>query len=119
MQTTKLVNAGMRVFKDKVMHIKQLKHSFLRNYWVILTKFVCKPLGTMKFIHKNDAGHITKTAVMPIYDSHFGNLISWISGPIWTKLGLKHGRPRLIILCSNDIPGLTLTYLTTRSNFAA
>ena len=64
---------------------------------------------------KNDAGHITKTAVMPIYDKHFRNLLSMISGPILTKPGMKNRRPRLVIFCSNDKPGLTLTYFTTRS----
>ena len=42
------------------------------------------------------------------------------SGLILTKL-IKHRcicRLRPIIFCSNDKPGLTLTYFTARSNFA-
>ena len=40
---------------------------------------------------------------------------SGISGPISTKLGMLG----LIIVCSNDDPRLTLTYLTTMSNLVA
>ena len=34
------------------------------------------------------------------------------------KLCMKHQRPKPIIICANDDPGLTLTYFTARSNFA-
>ena len=34
------------------------------------------------------------------------------------KFGMKHQRLKLIIFCSNDSPGLILTYFTARSNFA-
>ena len=39
------------------------------------------------------------------------------SWPIVTKLGMKHRRLKLIIFCSNDNPGLTLTYFIVWSNF--
>ena len=32
------------------------------------------------------------------------------------KLGMQHRGLQLIIVCSNDDPGLTLTYFTARSN---
>ena len=34
------------------------------------------------------------------------------------KLCMKHQRPKPFIFCSNYDPGLTLTYLMARSNFA-
>ena len=40
------------------------------------------------------------------------------SGPISTKLGMKHRRFKPVIFCSNNNPELTLSYFTTRSNFA-
>ena len=33
------------------------------------------------------------------------------------KLGMKHQRPKPIIVCTNYDPGLTLTYFTAMSNF--
>ena len=41
------------------------------------------------------------------------------SGLILMKIGMKHHRCKSIIFCSMDNPGLTLTYFTARSNFAA
>ena len=50
--------------------------------------------------------------------THFKILFPGTGGPISTKLGMKHCRLGSIIFCSNDKPGLTLTYFTARSNFA-
>ena len=62
---------------------------------------------------------MTKIAAMPIYGKHTLKIFfPGTSGPISTKLGMKHRRLRPIILCSNDKPGLTLTSFTARSNFA-
>ena len=36
--------------------------------------------------------------------------------PIFTKLGMYHRGLQPIKVCSNDEPGVTLTYLTARSN---
>ena len=70
-------------------------------------------------IYKYDAGHLTKMAAMPIY----GKILQKSSFP------QPAGRfPRNfvcsiedscmpIIVCSNDDPGLTLTYFSARSNF--
>ena len=61
---------------------------------------------------------MTKMAVMPIYGKNPSKFFfSEISGSISTKLGMKHLGLLLIIVCSNDDPGLTLTYLTAGSNF--
>ena len=40
------------------------------------------------------------------------------AGPISTKLGILHPGVQPIIVCSNDDPGVTLTYFTARSNLA-
>ena len=41
---------------------------------------------------------------------------SGTGGPISTKLFMLHPGLQPIIVCSNDDPGVTLTYLTARSN---
>ena len=58
---------------------------------------------------------MTKMAAMPIYGKPLK--IFGTGGPISTKLGMKHLELQPIIVCSNDNPGLTLTYFTARSNF--
>ena len=63
-------------------------------------------------INKHDAGHITKMATMPIYGINPLKTFPGTSGPILTKLSMKHQRLRLIIFCSNDNSWLTLTYFT-------
>ena len=59
---------------------------------------------------------MTKMATMPIYGKNPSEIFSGTSGPIYTKLGMFH-RSLLIIVCSNDDPGLTLTYFMASSNF--
>ena len=63
-------------------------------------------------INKHDAGHMM--AAMPIYANLFRN--QWAD---FDDLCMKHQRLKIIIFCSNDNPGLTLTYFTVWSNFAA
>ena len=53
----------------------------------------------------NDPGHMTKTAAMPIYGKKLKNLL------LWNHRVLEYYR-----VCSNDDPGLTLTYFTARSS---
>ena len=60
---------------------------------------------------------MTKMAATPIYGKHPTKIYSRTSGPISTKPGMKHLGLRPIIICSNDDPGLTLTYFTARLNF--
>ena len=65
-------------------------------------------------IHQHSAGHMTKMAAMPIYGKNTLNLFfSGTTGQI-----LKHQRPKPFIICENYDSGLTLTYVTARSNFA-
>ena len=65
-------------------------------------------------IHEHDAGHMTKMATKPIYGKNPSKIFfSGIGGPISMKLGMLHFG---LIFCSNDDPGLTLTYFTARLN---
>ena len=71
-------------------------------------------------IHEHDAGLMTKMATTPTYGKNTFNIFPGTSGPISMNLvmNLKHRRLGPILFCSNDNPGLTLTYLTAMSNFA-
>ena len=62
------------------------------------------------------AGHMTKMAAVPIYGKNPSKIFSGTSGPISTKLGMKHWGLLPIIDCLNDDPGVYLTYFTARSN---
>ena len=54
---------------------------------------------------------MTKMAAMSIYDINpLKTFFPGTSGPISTKLSMKHQT------CSNDYPGLTLTFFMARSN---
>ena len=67
-------------------------------------------------IYQHDAGHMTKMAATPIYGKTPSKVFfSGTGGPISTKLGMLHRRLQPIIVCSNDDPGVTLTYFTARS----
>ena len=60
---------------------------------------------------------MTKMAATTIYDKNPSKFFfSGTDGPISTKLGMKHWELHPIIVCSNDDPGVTLTYFTARSN---
>ena len=60
---------------------------------------------------------MTKMAATPIYGKNLSNIFfSGIGGPISMKLGMWHWGLLSIIVCSNDDPGGTLTYLTAMSN---
>ena len=62
-------------------------------------------------------GHMTKMAATPIYGKNPSKIFfSRTGGPIFPKLGMKHRGLQPIIVCSNDNPGVTLTYFTERSN---
>ena len=65
----------------------------------------------------NDPGHMTKMAAMPIY----GKNLKKSSSPepkrtMTLKLSMHHWVLEYYQICSNDDPGLTLTYFTARSN---
>ena len=62
-------------------------------------------------------GHMTKMAATPIYGQNPSKIFFSRTGrPIFTKLGIKHWGLQPIIVCSNDDPGMTLSYFTARSN---
>ena len=64
-----------------------------------------------------DAGHMTKMAAMPIYGKTPSKIFFTLTaGPISTKHCMLHWGLLPIIVCSNDDPGVTLTYFTARSN---
>ena len=68
-------------------------------------------------ICSHDPGHMNKMEAMPIYGKNPSKIFfSRTGGPIFTKLGMKHRGLLPIIVCSNDDPGVTLTYFTARSN---
>ena len=55
-------------------------------------------------------------AATPIYGKKPSKIFSRTGGPIFTKLGIKHQGLQPIKNCSNEDPGVTLTYFTARSN---
>ena len=60
---------------------------------------------------------MTKMAATPIYGKNPSKILFSRTGrPIFTKLGLYHRGLKPIIVCSNDDPGVTLTYFMARSN---
>ena len=70
------------------------------------------------FGNSQHLGHMTKMAATAIYGEAFSKFFSRISGLISIKFGMKHALGiQAIKVCSNDDPGLTLTYFTMRSNF--
>ena len=61
----------------------------------------------------NGPGHMTKMAAMPIYGK---NLKRSLWNQMTLHLGMHHQVLEYYQVCSNDDPGLTLTYFTARSN---
>ena len=59
---------------------------------------------------------MTKMAAMPIYGTHFKIVFLGTSGQISMKLSICEAAH--LYFCSNDNPGLILSYFTARSNFA-
>ena len=60
---------------------------------------------------------MTKMADTLIYGKNPSKIFfSGTGRPISTKLSIKHRGLQPIIVCSNDDPRVTLTYLTARSN---
>ena len=60
---------------------------------------------------------MTKMATIPIYgENPLKIFFSGTGTPISTKLGMYYRGIQPIIICSNDDPGVTLTYFTARSN---
>ena len=83
----------------------------------IKAKFYVEPpwVGGTIFCSRH-LGHMTKIAATPIYGKNPSKIFSGTGGPIFTKLGMQHRGLQPIIVCSNDDPGVTLTFFTARSN---
>ena len=67
-------------------------------------------------VRLNGPGHMTKMAAMPIYGKHLKIFFSGTKRPMTLKLGVQHWVLEYYQVCSNDDPGLPLTYFTARSN---
>ena len=59
-------------------------------------------------VYSNGLGHMTKMVAMPIYGKHLK--ISSSPELMTLKLGMQHWVLEYYQVCSNDDPGLTLTY---------
>ena len=92
---------------------------FSETAWPIKAKFYVEPpwLGRINFCSRH-LGYMTKMAATPIYGKNPSKIFfSRTGGPMFTKLGMYHRGLMPIIVCSNDDPGVTLTYFTVRSKF--
>ena len=83
----------------------------------IKTKFHVEPLwdGGTK-VYSNGPGHMTKMAAMPICGKTLKIFFSGTKRSVTLKLGMQQWVFEYCSIYSNDEPGLTLTYLTARSN---
>ena len=63
----------------------------------------------------NNPGHMTKMAAMPIYGKNPSKFFSGTTGPISTKLGMKHRGLEYYNAFINYDLWMTLTYFTARS----
>ena len=61
-------------------------------------------------------GHMTNMATMPIYGKNLKKIFSETKQPMTLKVGMQYRVLEFYQVCSNDDPGLTLTYFTTRSS---
>ena len=64
----------------------------------------------------NGPGHMTKMAAMAIYGKNKKIFFSGTKKPMTLYLGMRHRVLEYYQVCSNDDPGLTLTYFTAMSN---
>ena len=63
----------------------------------------------------DDPGHMTKMAAIPIYGKNFKKSSPEPKDRI-LKFCMQHRVLEYYQVCSNDDPGLTMTYFTARSN---
>ena len=67
----------------------------------------------------NGRGRVTKMAAMPIYGKNLKKVFFSGTKRLMTlKFGMYHRVLEYCQVCSNDDPGLILTYFTARSNLA-
>ena len=67
----------------------------------------------------NNPGHMTKIATMPIYGKNTAKFFSGTTGPISTKLGMKHRGLEYYNMFINCDLWMTLTYFMARSTWLA
>ena len=67
----------------------------------------------------NNTGHMIRMAARPIYGKNLSKIFSGTSGPISTKLGLKHQWLKYYNVYINHDPVMTLTQFMARSTWVA
>ena len=126
MQLTKWLHEPLWRSKVKVIHwpwskvtqIHLFKLLFLRNHQVDLSQISCgtsmgwKNESLFKWSRSHDQygrhAHIWKNLKKIFF--------SGTKQPMTLKVGMQHRVLKYYQICSNDDPGLTLTYFTARSN---
>ena len=90
---------------------------FLGTARLIETKFQMEPPwdGETKKC-SNGPGHLTNMVDIPIYGKNLKKSFSGTERLLTLKVGMQHWALEYFQICSNDDPGLTLTYFTARSN---
>ena len=98
------------------LYNKNLKNLLLRNQKVydLETWYAASDGGTK--VCSNGPGHMTKMAAIAIYDKNLKIAFSGTKKHMTLKLGMQHRVHEYYQVCSNDDPGLTLTYVTAKSN---
>ena len=85
----------------------------------IETKFhVDHPRDGGTKICSNGPGHMIKVAATPIYGKTLKIFFSGTKRPMTLKVDMQHQVLEYYQVCSNDAPGLMLTYFTAMSNLA-
>ena len=64
-----------------------------------------------KSLYKWSRSHMTNVATMPIYGKNLKKIFYWTKRLMTLKVGMQHCVLKYYQICSNDDPGLTLTFL--------
>ena len=90
---------------------------FSKTAWTIKAKFYVEPpwVGRTK-VFSRQLSHMTKMTATPIYVKTLQKSFSPEPADFHETWYVALGTPQPIIVCSNDDPGVTLTYFTARSN---
>ena len=101
----------------KVVDIQNSNWIFSETTVLILTKLCMKAFRFKEIkIWWHDARHIIKMAAMPKCGKNPSKIFSRTGRLISTKPVMYNWGLQPIIVCSNNDPGVTLTYFTARSN---
>ena len=98
--------------------VNNFKHLLLQNRFPDQSQILCgASLGRGNKNCSRHLGHMTKMAATPIYGNNPSEIFfSRTSKSIFPKLGMYYRGLQPIIVCSNDDPGVTLTYFTASSS---